>query len=114
MACQGEGNSEGAVGMSFTLGNVPQNVTCLLQDVSRTGKNEMSSINYVLQEVYIGDFSFCPVCILELYYCYLCSLFVVLGIHFSLFYLYVLYSILAEFSFKKRIIILTANSDDQG
>ena len=29
----GEGNSEGAVGMSFTLGNVPQNVTCLLQDV---------------------------------------------------------------------------------
>ena len=29
----GEENSEGAVDMSFTLGNVPQNVTCLLQDV---------------------------------------------------------------------------------
>ena len=37
MTCglSGEGNSEfeGAVGMSFTFGNVPQNFTCLLQDV---------------------------------------------------------------------------------
>ena len=38
------------VGMSFTLGNIPQNVMCPLQEIYRTCKNGMSSTNHALQK----------------------------------------------------------------
>ena len=47
------------VGMSFTLGNIPQNVMCPLQEIYRTCKMECP-----LQIMYyrsIGNFTFCPV-----------------------------------------------------
>ena len=46
--------------MSFTLLNILQNVMCPLQEIYRTCKNGMSSINHAAGR-YTGNFTFCPV-----------------------------------------------------